>query len=119
MNYALLDRSIEIRKEHVLAALEVWRYCEDSVRHIFGDRLGDLTADRILSALRESQDGLTRTEISAMFQRNKNHGEIERALSVLRDSKLADARLESTEGGPGRSAERWFATGHVRAAKAL
>src|SRR5208283_2893112 len=50
--YALLDGASEIRKEHLIAALEVWRYCDDSAKYIFGDALGDPTADEILRALR-------------------------------------------------------------------
>jgi Protein of unknown function (DUF3987) len=112
MNYALLDKSIYIRKEHLLAALEVWRYCEDSVRYIFGDRLGDVTADKILSGLRSAPDGLTKTGISELFDRNRNKVEIDRALSVLREFGLAETRPgQITSGGPGRSAERWFAIG--------
>jgi hypothetical protein len=53
--YAVLDRSPAIRAEHLTAALEVWRYCEDSVRFIFGDSLGDATADEILGLLRVRQ----------------------------------------------------------------
>lgn len=35
--YALLDSSRTIRKEHLLAALAFWDYCEASVRYVFGD----------------------------------------------------------------------------------
>ena len=60
--FALLDCSATIRAEHVTAALAVWRYCEASARFIFGDALGDPTADVILGALRSS-DGMSRDEI--------------------------------------------------------
>ena len=39
--YALLGCSDVIRVEHLQAALAVWTYCEDSVRFVFGDVLGD------------------------------------------------------------------------------
>jgi hypothetical protein len=106
MNYALLDQSEAVRVEHLLAALEVWRYCEDSVRYIFGDRLGDVTADKILSTLRSTPCGARRTEISELFDRNKDKNEIDRALALLYDSALAEMRMEPTAG---RSVERWFA----------
>jgi hypothetical protein len=51
--YALLDRSPVVRVAHLAAALEVWRYREDSCRFIFGDSLGDVTADTIRAALRD------------------------------------------------------------------
>jgi hypothetical protein len=63
--YALLGCSDVVRVEHLQAALAVWTYCEDSVRFVFGDVLGDPVADTILRALRTHPDGMTRTEIIA------------------------------------------------------
>ena len=104
--YALLDCAAEIRWEHLVAALEVWRYCQDSAKHIFGDALGDPTADEILRALRGCPSGMTRTEVGAIFDRNKSSSEIGRALSVLANAGLARFAREKTAG---RSVERWFA----------
>jgi hypothetical protein len=60
--YAVLDQSGEIRREHILAALAVWDYAEESARYIFGDASGDPEADAILDALRNAgTGGLTRT----------------------------------------------------------
>ena len=50
--YAVLDLSLEIEIEHLEASLDLWRFCEASARHIFGDKLGDPIADAILSELR-------------------------------------------------------------------
>src|SRR5262249_52479847 len=63
--YALLTRSKYVREAHLCAALEVWRYCEDSVRYIFGDALGDPTADAIEYALRDKGE-MTRLEINQL-----------------------------------------------------
>lgn len=104
--YALLDCAAEIRWEHLVAALEVWRYCQDSAKHIFGDALGDPTADEILRALRGCPAGMTRTEVGAIFDRNKSSTEIGRALSVLANAGLARFAREKTAGRP---VERWFA----------
>ena len=52
MLYALLDGSAVIRLEHLQAALAIWRYCEESARLIFGDKLGDPDADVILGGTR-------------------------------------------------------------------
>jgi hypothetical protein len=46
--YALLDCASRINSHHLRAAIAVWEYCEASARYIFGDRLGDETADAIL-----------------------------------------------------------------------
>jgi hypothetical protein len=105
--YALLDRSTVVRVPHLAAALELWRYCEDSCRFIFGDSLGDITADTIRAALRHNPAGLTRTEISGLFDRHKSADQVTRALELLRSQKMAEFRSRPTKGRP---AERWFAT---------
>jgi hypothetical protein len=105
--YALLDRSTVVRLPHLAAALEVWRYCEDSCRFIFGDSLGDVTADTIRAALRRNPTGLTRTEISSLFDRHKPVDQVTRSLELLRNQKMAEFRSRATKGRP---AERWFAT---------
>ena len=104
--YALLDGANEIRKEHLMAALEVWRYCEDSAKYIFGDALGDPTADEILRALRAAPAGMTRTEVAALFDRHKSVAEISRALLVLHNRSLVRFEQQKTRG---RSVERWYA----------
>jgi hypothetical protein len=104
--YALLDLSSVILPEHLMAALAVWKYCEDSARFIFGDSLGDPVADEILRALRSNPQGMTRTEIRDLFGRHKGSEQIGQALSLLLEHGLVDRREEKTEG---RSAERWFA----------
>lgn len=50
--YAAIDGSPVIKSPHLQAGLAVWQYCEDSVRCIFGDRVGDPLAERILELLR-------------------------------------------------------------------
>ena len=106
--YALGDMSYVVGRPHLQAALEVWRFCFDSATHIFGARLGDPTADAILSALKGASDGLTRSELlHGVFARNKSGPEIERALTFLGESGLV--RSEEDRSGRGRPAERWFA----------
>ena len=53
--YALLDGTVSIGVPHLLAALAVWDYCAASARWIFGERLGDPVAERILAALRSGR----------------------------------------------------------------
>ncbi|MGE5569090.1 MAG: hypothetical protein ACM3S5_08650 [Rhodospirillales bacterium] len=103
--YALLDCCPQIRVPHLAAALEVWRYCEDSARFIFGDALGDATADGILEALRNRPEGMTRTELRDLFDRHKPTSEIGRALGVLRTAGLVRCETEQTGGRP---IERWY-----------
>jgi hypothetical protein len=104
--FALLDLSIVIKVDHLLAARAVWRYCEQSANYIFGTGLGDLSADRILQALRGSPHGLTRTELRDLFGRNKRGSDIEQALSRLNELGFVRKLLEETGVRP---AERWMA----------
>lgn len=109
--FALLDRDTHIRPVHLQAALAVWEYCEQSAEYIFGNALGDRTADTILSLLRErGKAGATRTEINALFSHNKPAAEIARALGVLQSLDKATAVKETKEaGGP---VERWVVSSY-------
>jgi len=111
MIYAIADGTGTIGEAHLQAALACWRYCEDSVRWAFGDKLGDTTADTVLAALRAAPDGLTRTAIfSDVFKRNAPAEEITRALVSLARSSLVSCERIAPEGGKGRPSERWHAT---------
>src|SRR5262249_11013105 len=64
MLYALLDRSDHIGEQHLRAALALWEYCEHSARFIFGDKLGNPVADKILEALQNKfPGGMSRDDI--------------------------------------------------------
>jgi hypothetical protein len=97
--YALLDCSPVIRAEHLLAALAVWEFCEQSVRHVFGDALGDPVADDLLRLLRGAPDGMTRRDLLNALGRNQS------------SERIGRARLARFERRPtaGRPEERWFA----------
>ncbi|MEO7651399.1 MAG: DUF3987 domain-containing protein [Bryobacteraceae bacterium] len=105
--YALLDCSPVIEAQHLNAGLAIWSYCEASARLIFGDAVGDVSADQMLKALRAVPDGLTRTELSGCLGRNKSASEINRALTLLTQHGLV--RSEKDEAEAGRLTERWFA----------
>jgi hypothetical protein len=105
--YALLDCSQVVRIEHLKAALEVWRYCEDSARWIFETKTGNKQADRVLAALKVAGGkGLTKWEITShVFNRNATRFEIDEALRLLYTQNLAFRKEEKTKT---KSAERWF-----------
>ncbi len=98
--YALLDESTLIRKDHLFAALALWDYCEASARYIFGEALGDPVADELLKAIRNSPQGLTRTEIRDFFKRHKSKHDIDRALGFLLSQGLTRHTTEETGGRP-------------------
>jgi len=98
--YAVLDRSDQIDVQHVMAALELVRYSEDSVRYIFGNKTGNKDSDRILERL--TSDGfMTRTLISSeIFQRNLSAERINKALALLMDNNLITKATKETANKP-------------------
>jgi hypothetical protein len=105
--YALLDSSLQITRPHLDAALALWRYAHDSTHWVFGDSLGDPTADDIWALAKERAHGISRTEVRDLFSRNKKAREIDRALTALIDA----GRLQRTRGHDrttGRPAEIWI-----------
>ena len=104
--YATLATSEQIALAHLEAALAVWRYSLDSARWIFGDTLGDPTADEIWALAKDRPHGVTRSEVRDLFSRNKKAREIDRALTVLEEAGRL-TRTTSAE-GRGRPAELWL-----------
>jgi hypothetical protein len=98
--YAVLEKSEFIRRSHLLAGLAIWEYVEDSVRYIFGDSLGDPVADGILTAVRGSSNGLTRTALSALFGRNMKSTCLNDAINKLAAGRLVRCAMEKTAGAP-------------------
>lgn len=106
--YALLDRNARIGQNHLRAALALWDYAARSALYIFGDSLGDPMADEIRRALGEHPDGLTRTQLRDLFNRNRSRADISRALDLLAGAGLARPQ---TERDGGRPVERWALCG--------
>jgi hypothetical protein len=108
--YALVDRQPVISMQHLEPALALWRYSEASARRIFGDAMGDHIADTILTALRaRTPDGMARTDIHGLFDRNVSAARLSGALGKLLAAGKA-TRHTITTGEPGRRPEMWVAT---------
>lgn len=103
---AIINGRRTITDEDQDAGWEYWRYCDDSCRYIWGDTT-DPTAGRILKGLRESQHGLTRTELGDLFSGHRTKDEIDLALSWLSQRGLAYSKPYGSGGRPG---EQWHAT---------
>jgi hypothetical protein len=103
--YALLDCSPVIALPHLEAALALWQHAEESVRWAVGDLFGDAVADAIRDALIFAGDeGLTRTELSAMLGRHAKASRIDAALRTLEAAGLVTRARRETGGRP---AEVW------------
>jgi hypothetical protein len=104
--YALLDASDTIGADHLEAALALWDYATASARWVFGDALGDPTADDIHRALLTEPNGLTRSAIRDLFHRNRSSKEIGLALQHLHDDGKITVEHRQERGRP---AEVWRA----------
>ncbi|MFO0805088.1 MAG: DUF3987 domain-containing protein [Gemmataceae bacterium] len=106
--YAVLDCARSIGVPHLAAALALWAYAEESVRHIFGDATGNPLADALLRLIRSSPQGISRTDMSGFLGRNVPAAQIGHALGLLLQLKLV--RFETVPGERGgRPREIWFA----------
>lgn len=107
--FAVLDGQSVIGREYLEAGLAVWQFCEDSAKYIFGEQIGDKNADALLDALRDAENGLTRTAIyTDVFQKNLNAKEINKALKTLLEMNLVESRKEQTENAK-KPSEIWLA----------
>jgi hypothetical protein len=104
--YAVLDQSPEVRLSHLKAGLALWEYCEQSAAIIFGVTFGNPDASRIYLALRDAKEGLTLSEISALFGRHKSASQLNLALEELERTSFAKKARRETGGRP---AEIWLA----------
>jgi hypothetical protein len=104
--FALLDRTTTIKVEHLKAALAVWKYCDESVACIFGERTGNPIADAIIEALEGSDDGMSRTDLYHHFGRHKSSAAIAAALRELSDFGKVTSEERRTAG---RTATVWRA----------
>jgi hypothetical protein len=99
--YAALDGSPVIDRPHLEAALAVWRYAEQSALYLFGDRLGDEVADRLLLALRAAGEaGLDGTRQRELFSGHVSAKRLEAARRALEERGLAVTEREDTGGRP-------------------
>jgi hypothetical protein len=105
--YTLLDGQKTIQPEHLHPALALWDYASRSAAWALGQATGDPLAEHIHAALTRSPDGLTRTQIRDLYQRNLPADRVKQALNTL--AAAGRAHQHHTHTG-GRPAEHWTAT---------
>jgi hypothetical protein len=104
--HALLDDQRQIQPQHLHAALALWDYAARSAAWALGQATGDPLAEQIHTALVRSPDGLTRTQIRDLCQRNLPAARLDQALNTLAAAGRAQRRRTLTAGRP---AELWTA----------
>lgn len=110
VGYALLDGSDTVEEVHLEAAYAVWRFCEDSAAHVFGDALGDDVADRLLAAIRaEGEAGLDFTGQTEVFGRHIKAKRLAAARGELEGLGLISTVKLEPEGGRPRMVSRCIA----------
>jgi Protein of unknown function (DUF3987) len=106
--YALLDDVDVVDVDHLQAALAVWDYCAASAAQVFGGKVGDPLADKLLAAILEAGEaGLSRTGIRAVAGGHIPAPEIEAALRFLQVRGLIEEQVEPTTARGGRRAHRY------------
>jgi hypothetical protein len=105
--YAMLDCSDIVGREHLIAALEVWRYAEDSARIIFGGATNDTLTDRVHEVLVQTPAGLTLRELHSRLSGHVRSDRLAQSLETLRSQGRATGTEVATGG---RRATRWTAS---------
>jgi hypothetical protein len=104
--YALLDRAAAIGPDHLQAALALQDYAARSAAWALEPDTGDPIAEHLQTALLQAPDGLTRTQLRDLLNRNVPARRVEQALANLAAAGKADRQRILTAGRP---AELWTA----------
>jgi hypothetical protein len=104
--YTLLDRAPAIASDHLQAALALQDYTARSAAWALEPDTGDPIAEQLHAALRRSPDGLTRTQLRDLLNRNIPARRLDQALANLAAAGKADRQRILTAGRP---AELWTA----------
>lgn len=98
--YALIDDCTDIHPEHIRAGLAVVKYAADTARDVFGDLSGDSDLDKLSAGLRRAgPQGMTQTEVSALFGRNKSTEHINTLIGQLTEQNAAHVRKTTPKRG--------------------
>lgn len=96
--YALFDMSSIVQLEHLKAALSVWDYSYASLKYIFRNKYTNIIHNEIIDLLKFTQEGLSTTEISNSFNRNKSSDQLQESLNKLVQSNVLLVEEQKTNG---------------------
>jgi len=83
LTYALLDGESVVSSMQLQAALDFWKYCEDSAAFIFGGMEGDSLEQRIVDALGKAGGSLDTTGLYQAFGNHITKAEMTMAMNAL------------------------------------
>lgn len=99
--FAMLDKSEEIKSQHVEAALSVWLQSRASVERVFGVGATDPGPQKLLALLRVPH---SRKELHALYSNHKRADRLTAELESLEQSGLVVREIIPTAGRP---REQW------------
>jgi hypothetical protein len=101
MIYALLDGSAMVKREHIEAAYALWRYCRDTAKYLFAEKLSSAHAERIYAALKVcAPKEMNKTQIGDIFGKNLAANVQNAALDELEKAELVKKRVTRGKGPP-------------------
>ncbi len=98
--YSMLDKSAQIKSSHLISAIAVWEYCEKSAYYIFGDTSEDSNLEELYELIVSNSEGVTKTDIRNLFNRNKSKTFVDQLLARLVKTNRIRREQRSTRGRP-------------------
>ena len=103
--FAVLNNSKVVGIPEIEAAIEVWNYCEASAHYLFSGVQSNSTQRKIIRALENADNGLTKSDILDIFGRHKSAADVDEEMDELKKEGLVRVTSESTGG---RNATRFY-----------
>lgn len=100
--FAILDKSTEVKPEHLKASRAVWQYCEDSIGYIFGADI-DQDEQKVLHHLQDQSGEVAQSVLSRKLFKDRPSVLANKLLRLEEQGKVTRRR----EKGKGRTATYW------------
>ena len=106
--YCLADGKTDIGKEHLSAALELWRYSERCVEHLFPTSTGDPIADKVLNIVKD-RPGITRTDLTRTMGNHVAGERLTQIINLLEQEKLLERTVVGGKGTGSKPTDTYYA----------
>jgi hypothetical protein len=100
MLFCLVDRTNRITEAQLKTAIMLWRYCEQSAKYIFGDKVVRNPLSKKIFGLLEQCEQLSLTEISNKLDRNFDAAAIQTAVKELIERNKITSEIVKRAGRP-------------------